>query len=87
MDMSFDSKVWLSNSSVSPGRVFQYKIDLVSRQCTRKQADRCSGEFPSVHPYRHGVKGTRYSYLMASDRPGFNLPYRDIVKVKWFSAH
>jgi len=31
--------------------------------------------------YRHGFPNSRYSYLMASDRKGYNLPYRDIVKV------
>ena len=31
--------------------------------------------------------GTRYNYFMACDRPGFNLPYRDVVKVRqWLVA-
>ena len=80
-DMTFDSKIWLSNTSVAPGRAFNYTINLSAKTCTRVQADRASVEFPSTHPYRHGLSGTRYSYFMANDRPGQNLPYRDIVKV------
>jgi carotenoid cleavage dioxygenase-like enzyme len=79
--MTFDKKIWLSNTSISPGRVYNFHIDLATRKCTRVQADRASVEFPNTHPYRHGVVGTRYNYLMASDRPGQNIPYRDIVKV------
>ena len=79
--MTFDSKIWLSNSSVSPGLVYNYTIDLANEQCTRTQVDRASVEFPTTHPYRNGMKGTRFNYLMACDRPGFNLPYRDVVKV------
>ena len=81
MDMTFDSEVWLSNTSVAPGRMFNYTIDLNSQTCSRVQADSASVEFPSTHPYRHGQRGTRYSYLMANARPSQNLPYRDVVKV------
>ena len=35
---------------------------------------------PTVH--RHGLPTSRYSYLMSSDRKGYKLPYRDVVKVK-----
>ena len=80
-DMTFDSKIWLSNTSVSPGLVYNYTIDLANEQCTRTQVDRASVEFPTTHPYRNGMTGTRFNYLMACDRPGFNLPYRDVVKV------
>ena len=80
-DMTFDSKIWLSNTSVSPGLVYNYTIDLTNEQCTRTQVDRASVEFPTTHPYRNGMTGTRFNYLMACDRPGFNLPYRDVVKV------
>lgn len=80
-DMTFDNKIWLSNASVAPGVAFNFHIDLITKKCTRVQADRASVEFPSVHPYRHGMKGTRYNYCMASDRPGCNIPFRDIVKV------
>ncbi|XP_031554607.1 uncharacterized protein LOC116291575 [Actinia tenebrosa] len=79
-DMTFDHKIWLSNASVSPGRVYNFHIDLTSKKCTRVLADHASVEFPNTHPYRHGVLGTRFNYLMANDRPGQNLPYRDIVK-------
>ena len=81
-DMTFDSEVWLSNTSVSPGLAYSFTIDLASKCCTRTQIDRASVEFPSTHPYRHGMCGTRYNYFMACDRPGFNLPYRDVVKVR-----
>ena len=80
-DMTFDSKIWLSNTSVSPGLVYNYTIDLTNEQCTRTQVDRASVEFPTTHPYRNGMTGTRFNYLMACDRPGFNLPYMDVVKV------
>lgn len=81
-DMTFDSEIWLSNTSVSPGLAYKFTIDLDSKRCTRTQIDRASVEFPSTHPYRHGMRGTRYNYFMACDRPGFNLPYRDVVKVR-----
>lgn len=84
-DMTFDSEVWLSNTSVSPGLAYSFTIDLASKCCTRTQIDRASVEFPSTHPYRHGMSGTRYNYFMACDRPGFNLPYRDVVKVRQWS--
>ena len=81
-DMTFDSEIWLSNTSVSPGLAYSFTIDLTSKRCSRTQIDRASVEFPSTHPYRHGIRGTRYNYFMACDRPGFNLPYRDVVKVR-----
>ncbi|XP_068731716.1 apocarotenoid-15,15'-oxygenase-like [Montipora capricornis] len=80
-DMTFDSKVWLSNASVSPGLAYKFTIDLAASRCTRTQVDRASVEFPSTHPYRNGMQGTRFNYFMACDRPGFNLPFRDIVKL------
>ena len=81
-DMTFDNEVWLANASVSPGLAYSFTIDLASKCCTRTQIDRACVEFPSTHPYRHGMSGTRYNYFMACDRPGFNLPYRDVVKVR-----
>lgn len=80
-DMTFDSEIWLSNTSVSPGLAYKFTIDLDTKRCTRTQIDRASVEFPSMHPYRHGMRGSRYNYFMACDRPGFNLPYRDVVKL------
>lgn len=80
-NMTFDSKVWLSNTSVAPGRLYHFRINLTSGICERRLIDPSSAEFPCVHPYRHGHRGGRYAYLMASDRKGYNLPYRDIVKV------
>lgn len=79
--MTFDQKLWLSNTSVSPGQVYNFHINLTNKKCTRVLSDRASAEFPNTHPYRHGMFGTRYNYLMANDRPGENIPYRDIVKV------
>ncbi len=81
-NMTFDKEIWLSNSSVAPGNVFQFTLDPSTGLCTRSKepVDPASVEFPSTHPYRHGCN-TRYAYLMASDRPGYNLPYRDVVKV------
>ena len=81
-DMTFDSKVWLSNSSVSPGLAYNFTVDLASKRSSRTQIDHASVEFPTTHPYRHGMKGSSYNYFMANDRPGCNLPYRDVVKVK-----
>ena len=64
------------------GQIWNFKLDLAKRKCsTDGAADRASVEFPTAHPYRHGRKGSRYSYLMASDRNNRNLPYRDVVKV------
>lgn len=47
---------------------------------SHKQLDTCCAEFPTTHPYRNGVRGTRYIYLMASNRTE-PLPFRDVVKV------
>ena len=80
-NMDFDSEVWLSNVSVAPGRVTNFVIDLEKKKCQHEIADRASVEFPTTHPYRNGMLGTRYNYLMANDRPGENLPYMDVVKV------
>lgn len=80
--MSFDKKIWLSNASVSPGLAYKFTIDLATNRCTRSQVDRASVEFPTTHPYRNGITGTRFNYLMACDRPGCNLPFRDVVKVR-----
>lgn len=82
LDMSFDKKIWLSNASVSPGLAYKFTIDLATNRCTRSQVDRASVEFPTTHPYRNGITGTRFNYLMACDRPGCNLPFRDVVKVR-----
>ncbi|KAL5459802.1 hypothetical protein EMCRGX_G033178 [Ephydatia muelleri] len=81
-DMTFEKEIWLSNASVAPGNMFTFMIDLDTQKCTRseKPADPSSVEFPTVHPYRHGHPNSRYCYLMASDREGHNLPYRDVVK-------
>lgn len=81
--MEFDQGVWLSNSSVSPGLVQKFTLELSKRQClaSNEPLDKSSAEFPSVHPYRHGMPNSRFSYIMASDRKGYNMPYRDIVKV------
>ena len=78
--MSFAHNVWLSNADISPGYVFDVNINLKFKTCARTQIDSCSAEFPSTHPYRHGRTGTRFLYLMASDREE-RLPFRDIVKV------
>ena len=79
--MDFDSELWLSNTSVAPGKVTNFVIDLNSKTCKHEIVDNASVEFPTTHPYRQGLSGTRYNYLMANDRPGENIPYRDVVKV------
>lgn len=81
--MTFDKEIWLSNSSVAPGNMYKFTLDFTSGKCVRSvlPEDPASVEFPTVHPYRHGYSNARYSYLMASDRKGYNLPYRDVVKV------
>ena len=71
-----------TNLLVYVGQIWNFKLDLANRKCsTDGAADRASVEFPTAHPYRHGKKGSRYSYLMASDRNNCNLPYRDVIKV------
>eukprot|EP00795_Rhopilema_esculentum_P003089 gene3089-1377_t len=79
-NMDFDSEVWLSNTSVAPGKVTNFVIDLNSKTCKHEIKDDASVEFPTSHPYRQGLSGTRYNYLMANDRPGENIPYRDVIK-------
>ena len=87
--INYDVDQWLSNAMVSPGRMRSFTLDLAQRVChtTPQPADPASVEFPCVHPYRHGHLNTRYAYLMASDRKGHNLPYRDIVKVNHACSH
>ena len=85
--MTFAGRIWLGSTDVAPGRMHTFKLDLDKRTCEGRMSDRASVEFPTVHPYRHGAVGSRYSYLMASDRKGQNLPYRDVVKVRRSKAH
>lgn len=77
----FMLQYWLSNTSVSPGIVHHFEVNIANRKCVARKVDKASVEFPTTHPYRHGHNGGRFSYLMASDREGYNLPYRDVVKV------
>lgn len=86
-DMSFVGDMWLGNTDVAPGRMHKFTLDLGKRTCEGHLSDCASVEFPTVHPYRHGLVGGRYSYLMASDREGQNLPYRDVVKVRGSNTH
>ena len=88
-DMTFEKEIWLSNASVAPGNVWQFTLNLALGKCERSKrpVDPASVEFPTVHPYRHGLPNSRYSYLMASDRKGYNLPYRDVVKVCGEECH
>ena len=79
-DMEFLHRVWLSNFDVSPGLLFDVTIDLNTKTCTRQQLGTTKAEFPASHPYRHGVEGTRFVYLMASEREDA-LPFREVVKV------
>lgn len=83
MKMDFQYKIWLSNVDVSPGRVFEFTLNIHTGKVVRTLADSCSCEFPSVHPYRNvqscNNKPSRYLYLMANDQ-GQNLPYIDVVK-------
>ena len=82
--MTFDDEIALSNVSVSPGRLFKFHIDVKQLTCSQEMADLASVEFPTVHPFRHGLSTSRYNYLMASDRQGYNLPYRDVIKVTYY---
>lgn len=79
-NMKFDREIVLSNASVSPGHLFKFVINIKNCVCSQELADPASVEFPTMHPFRHGLPSSRYNYLMASNRPGYNLPYRDIVK-------
>lgn len=83
-NMTFEKKMWLTNSSVAPGNVYKFTLHPDSGVCERspQPEDPASVEFPTVHPYRHGYPNSRFSYLVASDRKGCNLPYRDVVKVR-----
>jgi all-trans-8'-apo-beta-carotenal 15,15'-oxygenase len=81
-EMRWDHKVWLSNTSEAPGLLCRYRIDhsdAAAPTLTREQLEDCSCEFPMVDTRFHGQR-QRFVYLMANDRPGQQLPYRDIVK-------
>jgi len=78
--MEFDHGVWLSNFSKAPGRLTTFKINLTEDTIKWEETDRCACEFPHIHPYRDGVPGTRYTYVMACDDPPHNIPFVDIVK-------
>lgn len=71
--------MFLSNNDVSPGQLYDVRINLKSKSCENLKIDHSSSEFPSTHPYRHGVTGTRYVYLMANDKE--RVPFTDIIKV------
>ncbi len=71
--------MWLSNASEAPGHLYCFEVDLSSLSSVRRQLDPASMEFPSVHPYRHGLP-CRYVYAMAADAPRPNIPFRDVVK-------
>jgi len=82
--MEFDHKIWLSNTTVAPGnlRNFRLSFDQSNKSHQKTQVeivDPSTCEFPTGHPYRHGTK-TRYSYLMASDVPHAPLPFQEIIK-------
>nr|CCE21337.1 putative beta-carotenoid oxygenase [Suberites domuncula] len=81
-NMTFEREMWLSNASVAPGNMYKFTLDLSKSTCVRSKdpADPANVEYPTVHPYRHGLSTSRYSYLMSSDRTGYKLPYRDVVK-------
>ena len=79
--MEFAHRVWLSNFDISPGHMFNVTVDLTSKTSTCTQlSNTTKAEFPASHPYRHGVAGTRFVYLMASERDDA-LPFREVVKV------
>eukprot|EP01087_Luapelamoeba_hula_P012811 TRINITY_DN3615_c0_g1_i1.p1 TRINITY_DN3615_c0_g1~~TRINITY_DN3615_c0_g1_i1.p1 ORF type:complete len:606 (+),score=93.57 TRINITY_DN3615_c0_g1_i1:69-1886(+) len=78
-NMEFEDGVSLSNSSVAPGLVYNYTVDLTQNTVTRVKADFTSCEFPSIHPLRNGLP-YRFGYLMASDSPQKPTPYQEIVK-------
>jgi len=71
--------MFLSNNDVSPGQLNDVRINLKSKSCENLKIDRSSSEFPSTHPYRHGVTGTRYVYLMANDKE--RVPFTDVIKI------
>ena len=70
----------MSNFDISPGHIFNVTLDLTNKTSTRAQVSDTKAEFPASHPYRHGVAGTRFVYLMASERDDA-LPFREVVKV------
>ena len=52
--MSFDKKIWLGNSSVTPGNMCKFTLHLDRDKCDQslKPSDPANVEFPTVHPYR-----------------------------------
>jgi len=77
--MSFDRGVWLSNTTVAPGQVFQYEIDLSANTIRRWRGDACSCEFPTVNYLLSGRK-YRYAYLMAAEAGKPYIPYQEVIK-------
>ncbi|KAF9426192.1 hypothetical protein BGZ76_002869 [Entomortierella beljakovae] len=79
--MEFENKIWLSNASKAPGLLTGFNVRFGdSNNASNNQAwikkphvnqtvlHAASVEFPTVHPYRHGLD-TRFTYLMASSDP------------------
>lgn len=85
MTMAFTQEMWLSNIDVSPGMLFQVTLNLKEKSSKRVLVDDSSSEFPTTHPYRNGVTGTRYVYLMANKEK--KLPYQDVIKVDTKTKH
>jgi all-trans-8'-apo-beta-carotenal 15,15'-oxygenase len=83
-DMTWEHGVWLSNTTQAPGRLCRYTLTLPQSggdggALDRVQIDPSSCEFP-VADFRHHGSPQQRVYLMANDRPGQCLPYRDIVQ-------
>ncbi|KAF9970848.1 hypothetical protein BGZ73_006298 [Actinomortierella ambigua] len=85
--MEFENKLTLSNASKAPGlwtsfevRFNGLKIDANTKpHVTQRILHEASVEFPTIHPYRHGLP-TRYSYMMASSDPKRHHYYTAVLK-------
>ena len=77
---------FLSNAATAPAKLCYFRLVFGEEKTPvhQVQLDSSSCEFPSTHPYRHGLGG-RWTWMMANAR-GQGLPFRDIVKVDEHAA-
>ncbi|KAG0268375.1 hypothetical protein DFQ27_006867 [Actinomortierella ambigua] len=85
--MEFENKLTLSNATKAPGLWTSFevrfdgpRIDANTKpRVTQRILHASSVEFPTIHPYRHGLP-TRYAYLMASSDPKRPHFYTAVLK-------
>jgi len=77
---------FLSNCDTAPAHLCYFHLDFTREGSFTDLTvlDDSSCEFPSTHPYRHGLP-SRFTWVMANAR-GQGLPFRDVIKIDEHAA-